>query len=89
MNERLNIEIGYWLDKLDDKYCQQVESYTNADIRETVQHFYSLALEDVRKEVERRITEQQKWIECGYGGHEIAIRNELNEVKTFIDNLTK
>lgn len=44
MEEHLKTEIGHWLDKLDDKYCQLVNSYSNGDIRETAEHFYNLAI---------------------------------------------
>lgn len=44
MKEHLKTEIGCWFDKLDDKYCQLVNSYSNGDIRETAEHFYNLAI---------------------------------------------
>ena len=45
----LKIEIGHWLDKLDDKYCMLVEDYSIQDIKDTARHFYELGL-DARKE---------------------------------------
>lgn len=45
----LKIEIGHWLDSLDDKYCSFVEQYSWQDIKETARHFYELGLK-ARKE---------------------------------------
>lgn len=35
----LKIEIGHWLDKLDDKYCMLVEDYSIQDIKDTARYF--------------------------------------------------
>lgn len=45
----LKIEIGHWMDSLDDKYCLLVEQYSRQDIKETARYFYGLGL-NARKE---------------------------------------
>lgn len=57
--------------------------------KEAAIYFYNLALEDVRKEVERRVAELQKWIDCQYGGDEKSRQDELFELRNFIDQLSK
>ena len=46
-----------------------------------VEHFYNLALEDVRKELERRL--------IGYDADYTSAGKELKALLSFIDNLTK
>ena len=42
VNFDLDVEIGHWFDKLDDKYCQLVDYYKQSDIRETAKYFFHL-----------------------------------------------
>lgn len=39
MQQKLETEIGHWLDRLDDKYCLLVPHYSIQDIKDTAQHF--------------------------------------------------
>ena len=75
--------------KMDSDYQILTKLPADKVIEETAEHFYNLALEDVRKEVERRWKEfADKNVKCGGGKYDFEIETLLS-INTFINNLTK
>ena len=83
MNERLKEEIELWK----HKRCSYDE---HGDISATAQHFYSLALEDVKNEVEKEKMNNVKDFSNGCDedqcyGFDLALKH----IEVFIDQLSK
>lgn len=60
MSQKLESEIGHWFDKIDDKYCQNVDRYEIADIRETAMYFYNFALKEMKAVINDRYDDNLK-----------------------------
>ena len=97
MNERLYTRIAEkWADNctLNDKRDQRIAVLDSITFTELCQHFYNLALEEVKKEVEKNL-EQEEWAiaHCNPSENEkFATWAQMQLAKgliDFIDNLTK
>ena len=72
----LKIEIGHWMDSLDDKYCSFIEEYSAQDIKETARHFYELG-RNTRNSIWHNVAEEMP---TKYGSEVIvACRNKNKE----------
>ena len=88
MNQRLEKELH--------KYCDELTVTVRPGDLAIARHFYSLALEDVRKEVERlkKCSQYSKieWIDEGYNQNAFAEDcriKSFNKLLSFIDQLSK
>jgi len=90
MNERIETEIAIYLNKNVLNRIQNddtIQDFTTFEAGEIACHFYNLALEDVRKEVERL----EKDAIAMYNIHGIfdGYIDLCGDLMSFIDNLTK
>ena len=91
MNEKLKQEIDTWL-KNGNITDTCFGEYDDEDIEITAEHFYNLALEEVRKELKRVEIETPVLTEgtAAYPAGRIVGRTEVREdILNFIDNLMK
>ena len=79
MNEKLEQEIELWK----HKRCSYDE---RGDISATAQHFYNLALEGVRKEMERIRTNIYDCAKICPAERQLGAAMALDDIENFIDN---
>ena len=83
MNEKLEREIvRYKVPFQDDD-----ENLDERTLDAIARHFYNVALEDVRKEVERQYVYWDNVVISSASPNAVASKNRMKEILDFIDNL--